>query len=360
MLKRAAKNMLHTMLRAYRDWKLNRRIFRRSNALLKSHPQWIGLTPQEKAQIRDKDYGQYAAYKNVYGKFEEGFVSDSLYLRILRILNSANYTSAGSDILAHNLFGNKNYFALLLKYLTLPKTVVMSINGELLNQDYQLITKESALDIMNAHSQLVFKPAAGTGHGTHVSLVDRKDFSAAMSQYVKYTEGGGGFIVQEVLRQHESFSRFNKSSVNVIRITTLFWKSELYILGAILRVGAPGQFCDHTTSQNNNHPRIIALDNEGRLTGKFIDPDLADVYDDCYGVPPEGVIPKFREMKELCLKEHMRFPHHRIIGWDITLDENENITCIEYNPGWPGIIQSQYVLGPVFMQKSSRGIPLLY
>ena len=172
--------------------------------------------------------------------------------------------------------------------------------------------------------------------------------------------GGGDYIVQEVLRQHESFSRFNSSSVNVIRITTLFWKSKIYILGGILRVGAPGEFCDHTTSPDNNHPRVIALDDEGRLTGKAVDPDLAYVYDDCWGTPPSGVIPKYHEMKQLVMKEHSRFPHHRIIGWDITLDENENITCLEYNPGWPGIIQSQYVLGPIFMQKSSRGVPLLH
>lgn len=162
------------------------------------------------------------------------------------------------------------------------------------------------------------------------------------------------------MRQHEFFSKFNPSSVNVLRITSLFWKSEIYILGAILRVGAPGEFCDHTTSPENNHPRIIALDDEGRLTGKVIDPDLANVYDGCYGVAPCGQVPKYSRMKELVRREHMRFPHHRIIGWDITLDENANIVCIEYNCEWPGVIQSQYVLGPIFMQKSSRGVPLLH
>ena len=172
---------------------------------------------------------------------------------------------------------------------------------------------------------------------------------------------GGDYIVQEVLRQHKSFSQFNASSVNVIRITTLLWKSEVYILGAVLRVGAPGQFCDHTSPDKGQLPRkYIVLDDDGRITKKAMYPDLLKPYDTSTDPIPEGIIPKFREMKQLCVKEHSRFPHHRIIGWDITLDENENITCIEYNPGWPGIIQSQYVLGPIFMQKSSRGIPLLH
>lgn len=171
---------------------------------------------------------------------------------------------------------------------------------------------------------------------------------------------GGDYVVQEVMKQHESFSRYNPSSVNVIRITTLFWKSEVYVLGGIFRVGAPGEFCDHTTSPDNNHPRIIALDDEGRLTGKFIDPDLVNVYDDCYGVPASGAIMRYGEMKELVVKEHSRYPHHMLLGWDITLDENEDIICIEYNAGWPGIIQTQYALGPIFMQKSSRGVPLLH
>lgn len=145
----------------------------------------------------------------------------------------------------------------------------------------------------------------------------------------------------------------------MIRITTLYWKKEVYVLGGILRVGAPGEFCDLTTSPDNNHPRVIALDDNGRLTGKFIDPDLAYVYDDCYGVKPSGFIPKYEQMKELVVKEHSRFPYQGIIGWDITLDENENIICIEYNTGVPGIIQSQYCLGPIFAQKSLRGKPLI-
>ena len=64
-------------------------------------------------------------------------------------------------------------------------------------------------------------------------------------------------------------------------------------------------------------------------------------------------------MKELVKKEHLRFPHHKIIGWDLTLDENENVVCIEYNAFTPGIIKSQYVLGPILAQKSVRGVPLL-
>ncbi len=127
----------------------------------------------------------------MWGKFEEGFVSDPLYLQILRKLNAINYTSAGIDVLDHNLFGNKNYFALTLKHLALPKTVIMCVNGEFLDADYKLITKESALRIMNNYPQLVFKPAAGTGHGKNVSLVERKDYEHMMSRYAEYTEGGG-------------------------------------------------------------------------------------------------------------------------------------------------------------------------
>ena len=192
MLKRAVKSTLRSLLLSYHQSRTAHSVIKRDKAIVKSHPEWEGLTPHERAQIRDKDYWQYVAYKNVRGNFGEGFVSDLLYWKILHILNPANYTASGANILDHNLFGNKNYFALLLKYLAMPKTVIMCINGELMDSSYSLITKEAALGIMNSHPQLVFKPAAGTGHGTHVSLVERKDFSEAMSQYAKYTDGGGG------------------------------------------------------------------------------------------------------------------------------------------------------------------------
>ena len=358
--KKAVKSALCSIVRSYRDSKLIKWHHQRSQALVQAHQEWTALTPQEKSSIRDKDYGQYTAYKNVWGKLDEGFVSDPLYLQILRVINANKYTSIGEDTSDYDTFSNKNYFALMLKHLQLPQTVIMSINGEFLDADYSLITKESALEKMNVHSQLVFKPAAGTGHGTHVSKVERKDFEQKLSEYAGFTEGGGDFIVQEILKQHESFRRFNSSSVNVIRITTLFWKGEIYILGSILRVGAPGEFCDHTKPKDGTPPRkYVVLDDDGRITGKVIYPDTLTPYDP-RNDQIQGIIPKFREMKRLVVEEHSHFPHHRIIGWDITLDENENITCIEYNPGWPGVINLQYALGPIFMQKSSRGVPLLY
>ena len=170
---------------------------------------------------------------------------------------------------------------------------------------------------------------------------------------------GGGYVVQKVLKQHESLSRFNSSSVNSIRITTLFWRGKIYTLGGIFKIGAPGEFCSHTAPNDNGHRSLIALDDDGRLTGKFIDSDSPKVYDDCYGLPPSGIIPKYRQMTELAVKEHSRFPNIGIIGWDITLDENENIICIEYNPDCPGIITSQYVLGPILAKRTSRGNMLL-
>ena len=197
--KSAVKSILRSVVVMRRERRRLRAELQKSRKLVKSHPEWVALTAQEKAGLRDKDFWQQTAFKNVYGCFAEGFVSDYLYHDILQVLNSINYTGTAfrKSVVNHNLFNNKNYYSLLLKYLPLPKTVIMYINCELLDSDFQLITREAALEKMQAYPHLVFKPASGTGHGKNVSLVDRKDYSETINQYEKYLAGGGATLFRK-------------------------------------------------------------------------------------------------------------------------------------------------------------------
>lgn len=233
----------------------------------------------------------------------------------------------------------------------MPKTVLRNVEGTFLDANY--VPVADAAPLLAPYEELVFKKSRASCHGDGVRLVKRAEYRKVMQELQE------DFIVQTRLKQSPSFAKWNASSVNHIRMTSLNWAGVVYILGSVLQIGAPGSFCDHVAAENGEHRWMIAIREDGTLSNRVIEPDLVEVYSNLGGKKVEGRISRYQEMKELVQAEHQRFPHHKMIGWDLTLDEDDNIVCIEYNAFTPGIIKPQYVLGPIFAQKSVRGVPLL-
>ena len=125
-----------------------------------------------------------------------------------------------------------------------------------------------------------------------------------------------------------------------------------------MRVGPPGSFCDLLPNEGK-HPLIVGLKDDGTLKDIAVDPDLFNRHDTVFGKRIVGQVPRYSEMKEIVIKTHSKFPKCGILGWDLTLDKNGNIVFIEYNPGCPGVIQTQLVNGPVFKDIRINGKPFL-
>lgn len=316
------------------------------------HPDWADLTEMERRKIRWWDVYAHKCYKNIYGKYSTQFVSDALYqTQILTRLNAVNYTDSGmlhKDV----VFCDKNYQDIFVDHAMFPNVVLRNIEGEFYDADFHHISLNNAVELCSGYSRLVFKNSTGAGHGVGVRVIHKKDYAVYMRS------SGRDYIVQEIMKQHQSLAYYNDSSVNVIRITSLFWKGRVYILGGVLRIGAPGGFCDHL-SKDGQYPLVIPVEEGGRLGKKAIDCDNGFVYDNVRGRKIGNFIPGYLKMKEFAKKTHIKYPHHKIIGWDLTLDEAGNIRCIEYNADCPGIVQSQFALGPIFSQKTERGNSLL-
>ena len=172
-----------------------------------------------------------------------------------------------------------------------------------------------------------------------------------------FTDYANDYIVQKLVRQHPVFAYFNPSSVNVVRVTSLFWRGDVYILGGILRVGAPGAFCDHENKGGDNY-LSIPLAEDGTILPRPVDVESYCVFGDCRGLPVQGRIPAYDRIKELILRAHERYPQYGLIGWDVTVNEDGAPVFMEFNTKYPGLTGTQCALGPVLAQKSARGVPL--
>lgn len=317
-----------------------------------AHPEWADLTGDELASIDRRERYGYMFYKNMApdaGSLSR-FIPDAPYtLDLLPRLNPANHRSNSFGM--NTEFSDKNYAEMLMPDLTFPKPVLRRMNGTFYDPDQRPISRVDALERMSDHSELVFKQTIGGYHGHGIRLVSAADYESTLTAH------GSDYVVQERVRQHEFFAHFNASSVNVLRVTSLFWRGDVYILGAILRVGAPGAFCDHE-NRNGETYLSIPISENGHVLPRACDVDFGHVYADCRGIPLEGTIPCFDRIKALVRQAHARWPHYGLIGWDVTVDDHGQVVFMEFNTKYPGLTGTQAALGPVLAQPSVRGVPL--
>lgn len=351
------KKILKGSLAKVHTKKLEKELTTRDKKYCLSHPEWADLTAEEKRAVDKRDLYGIKIFKNIYG-FAEGFVTDTFYqCAMLPKLNSVNYNFISQcDIRGY--YEDKNYQDFFMSGIVkTPKSVIRCVNGILFDSMFNAVSKEQALEIMNNYDALVFKTSVQACHGRGVRKVERKDYE----NEIEYRSGGGtqsNYVVQEIIKQHPFLAHYNSSSVNVIRITTLNLDGNVMALSGVLRIGPPGSFCDLLPS-DGIHPRIIGLNDDGTLKHVAVDPDMFEKHDTVFGKIIEGRVPKYDEMRETVLKAHAKFPKCGILGWDLTLDEKENIIFIEYNAECPGIIQTQLLNGPVFANVKYCGKPLL-
>lgn len=319
---------------------------------IKKKKNWVSLTKKERKKIRKENYIVCKIMKNIFQDWDncefEYFVSDTVYQT--EILPKTNCIDYGMYGVRHKLsyFSDKNYQHKFINNVKFPTVIGRCVNGDFYDEDFNLISHEELKKKLKKYDKLVFKKSIGIGHGKGVKLVVKKDFEKTILEFKD------NFVIQDVIKQHKDLSYFNSSSVNVIRITSFYFEGEVYILGAILRVGAPGAFCDHLGNENIN-PRIIAIKEDGTLSNIAIDPDGKKVYNDIFGKEIIGKIPKYDEIKSIVFEQHKNYIHHKLIGWDFTIDSKNNVICIELNSTVPGIIQTQMACGPVFSKVTKKG-----
>jgi len=328
-----------------------RAIRREDKKICRAHPDWLPLTKEELAHVDKRDRYGYTIYKNMTGETENlrYFIADAPYrTKILPMLNPENHRFSGIQDVS---FSDKNYHELYMPDVRFPRTILHCVRHEFFDESFRHISAAEALGILSEYDKLVFKQTTDTRHGEGIRLARREEIRELLSAF------SSDYLVQELIVQHDALAYFNPSCVNVERISSLCWKGEVYVLGGILRVGAPGAFCDHESRDGKSY-LTIPVASDGTILPRAYDIDNYRVYDTAHGVKIQGEIPRFQAMKELVVREHIRYPRYALIGWDFTVDRDGNIVCVEFNTKFPGMNGTQCALGPVFAQRTESGSTL--
>ena len=301
------------------------------------------LSKEEKKEIRkvwscfkfsDLDFIWMRNYKAEHG-FDPYYLCDHQYAQLLNIINkSSNWVS----------LNNKALTDIYLPKIPWPKVYLRRINKKYYDNDMTEISFEQAVAILQSQPSYVIKPATGTGGGKGVKVIDNLISQEEINQL--FATYNVDFVVQALIEQSEELSRFNPTSVNTCRITTIHMGSK-QSFSAIFKVGRKNSRVD-----NWNSSVLIGVDKQGRLSDYGYDVNLKRIEKSDVGIPFAGnVIPKFAEIVELTQKYHqLYFPNLSVVGWDITLERNGDPIVIETNLDFPGILGEQVCSGTFFKE----------
>lgn len=223
-----------------------------------------------------------------------------------------------------------------------PKTIVKNMAGIFYNNEMEVIDKEDAIKlILDYKGEFLVKPSIDTGEGRLISFFDennnhREQVIQAMNSLKS------NYIFQESVSQHEILKRLNPSSLNTVRIVTLFFEGQVHILSSILRIGGKGSKVDNIGAGGY----AIHIQDNGQLDKRGVNRKAEWVTKGHENIEFSSiVVPSYEEIISIIKNKHPQLPHFKIIGWDFCVDEGGDPVFIEFNC-FPG--QNQFTCGPSF------------
>lgn len=312
------------------------------------------LTETEKQEVRDYwgiepvSFKEYEVYKHFRG-FDVRFMPMSIYLPLIsRRLNDYQYTK----ILEH-----KSLFGYLTKgVVRFPHCFIRVVNGEYYSDDMRQLTKQEAIDNCLHCDRMVVKDSLGGFGGKGIEILKLNGLSLAERRKTiessidkRYTD----FVIQEFLYEDEELKQFNPSSVNTIRIQSLYLNGKWSPVTIILRFGGEGSDVDNACSGGYTvgvHPDGSLYEYGYNYKMKRTD-HIGNII---FRNTKLSFIPSLlKHVEEAHVKQ---FPICKYIGWDMIIDKNGEPVCIEINSCQNGHLTFQLSAGPTFGDRTSEVI----
>lgn len=277
---------------------------------------------------------------NIFGDKLEWYVPDSYYYAVI--------DPCFNDPIRCQYMDDKNLYDLYFHDVNQAKTICRKEGHLFLDSSYSIISKEKARNLCANCGKIILKPSIGTCAGSGILKwnADQDEFDDLCA----ILDTPGSFVVQELIRQHESLSQFNDSCVNTIRMVTLAVGDQVDVITAVAIIGGKGAFTNHL----HGGGLICGIDSDGSMRPVAFDGKLHK-----YEKHPSGVvfadccIPNYYKCVELVKDLAPRlFGTSRLASWDITLDENAEPLLIEVNLQWGGVVQK--AAGPVFGERTEE------
>lgn len=311
------------------------------------------LTKEQKKKIDDfymKNYGKKVPYYyhqyaySVTNIFDETIFPDCLFIGNLEYkLNNKTiaYALADKSMLENILSG--------INDIKTPKIIARKTNEFNLMYEGYLIDEETFYDKIKNIGECFIKPAHDSNSGKEcrkINIIDGIEINTKLKINDFLKTYNNNFVIQELITNSQTLQNINPNSVNTIRIITYINNNKIYVCAPLLRMAI-----NRTSYVDNIHSggAFIGIDIK---TGKLLEKAITLDGEEYYYHPVTNIkfadvwIPNFQKIVEKCKEIHeKRLSMLKMVSFDITLDQNENIVLVELNLIYQSIWLSQYTSG---------------
>lgn len=289
----------------------------------------------------DFDIAYHKYYIDKAREFDVRFIPDDLFAGYIDgYLNNRTIEPGIAD---------KNYFDMYLKGFKMPKTFVHLINGIYEDENYNIISKEKALEILSKQKKITVKPSMASYGGKNVIFLEELN-SKEILEFLNNLSFQN-LIFQETIIQSNETAKLHTKSLNTIRIMTLILDNDVKVLSSVFRMGVGESKVDNASSGGI----YCKINEDGTLSNIAYDA-LGNKYDK----HPDGG--EFKEVKfdfmnnvkKIVKLAAQRLPHFRLIGWDIAINQKKEPVIIEANLTMSSIDLIQTVDGPLFGEYTEK------
>lgn len=350
---------------ALENCRRDRRYFKNAGgaaaAYVRTHPS-ARLSPDEIREIdsywarfgvRFKDHRWYQMYYDFTGIRDPRYIPQNFANAVIYpYYNDRKITAAWQD---------KNYFERFVPVLRFPETLGQKIDGRYYDAEHRCYLPEDCAAFCRAvfsrldpPETVVIKKAADTNQGKGVKLHPVSSEQELADVLVLY-RGWDSFIMEKAIRQHPFFAQFNSSSVNIVRITT--WRKGKEIVAAVpcVRFGIEGAVTDIARVDGREIMNVIGVKEDGTVMDHSF--TLTGERRPFTGTLDK--VPFWEDIVSLVKEGHRYLEHFGVVAWDMTVDGNGRIICVEYNLNIPGTIVYQMAHGPFWGEQTDDFLAFL-
>ena len=274
--------------------------------------------------------------------FSPKYLPDTLWhRRIIPYFNNLIFAKAWQDKCMHSLF---------LPGMRRPTTVVKNVAGVFYDDDFRPLTQEEAMAQCHNRGRILVKPSVGSGGGNNIRFYDSENITdqEILDIFRRYKKN---FIIQEKAVQHEDLARLSANSLNTVRAVTFFYKGQVHLLKAVLRIGGGSNEVDNISQGGSQCP----IRPDGRLEKvgfNHMNGRYQNVETCANGIRFEDVVvPHYDRVVKAVCSQAEKMAHFKISGWDIGVAPDGEPILIEFNvvP-----ILNQETTGPVMGEFSDE------
>lgn len=272
----------------------------------------------KKYGVKPKKYW-YQTYCDGKGKFDPRYIPDTMWQTVF-----AEYFN---NLLISRAYADKCAYDLLFPHLKKPRMIVKNSAGRFYGDHHNLITEEEAVKLCCAEDRFIIKYATLSSGGRNIQVLETGEVNETVVRKL-FKEYKMNFVIQELVEQHEDLARIHRESLNTLRIMSFFFKGEVYILSAQLRMGSGGARVDNYSSGGY----ACNINPDGRLSERAVSKAEGWAYKHPCGLAFKDIIvPNYADVIEIVKEESRKISQLNIIGWDFAIGKNGEPIFIELN-----------------------------